>query len=133
MLEIFACDIEPTSEPVTFSEMIGRYYPNYKAGLNEFIELRIDSSYVHYFKSKKGIEYFDSSYYGLYYEMADSTRPVVLFYDFIDRYPLASSGGYSKTGSLDTLPHNWFPYVLKTDNKIMIKRDSDKKQYYIRH
>ncbi len=46
-------DTFPPSEPFTESEIPGRYVANYDVGV-EYIELNSDSTYVHFWASKRG-------------------------------------------------------------------------------
>ena len=126
-------DIEPPSEPVTEAELVGTYAANYMAGLTETIELRTDSTYIYYFKSKDGKEHIDTNYWELHREGGDSSRPRIWLYDFSTRYPLEFMC-FSKDvkAELDTTRRDYHPYVFKRGSRIALKRCPNRNQYYIK-
>ena len=130
---IAGCDIEPTSEPVMQRDLYGIYYANYNTDSHEYIELRHDSIYIHYYKSPDGNKFCDTGVWRLVYELDRINRPLILFNGFINRYPL-DGHAYStwRYAVLDTMPKDWMPYAYKKKDLIMIKRYPNFNQYYIK-
>lgn len=129
---IIGCEVTPTSEKVRGDELIGIYIPNYRAGFAESIELKNGSVYIHYFKSFDNIEYYDTSEWRLEYIYEESTKPLVILYNFIDRYPLDAHAYCTwRSAVLDTMPKGWSPSILKRKGEIYIERIPTM-QFYIK-
>jgi hypothetical protein len=131
LLSLLNCDIRRSSEIVNEQQLIGIYKPNFDAGIDESIELMVDSIYIHYFKSKDSIEYFDTNRWDYRCVLNDSTKPMILFYGFINRYPMIRDEfSTSSAAKIDTIPYKWETYIFKKGDIIDIEKTPFAYQYY---
>ena len=90
-------DFYPPSEPFNESEIPGRYVASHGDG-REYIELREDSSYVHFWVSEDGIEHTEGDRWSFY--VRDSGYYSLSLWDFTRSYK-------HLLGSLE--PEGWNP------------------------
>jgi hypothetical protein len=82
------CEMEPMSEPVEYSEIIGTYEANYDAGLEDRLELSPDSTYIRYFVTREGREFTDTGRYIFSYDSDDHRRMSIMLFNFRLRFPV---------------------------------------------
>jgi len=134
LISIIGCDVDQKSGKFTPSEILGIYIANFNESTLEYLELKDNSMYIHYYKDSLGIEYIDSSSWRLAYDIPEQqSHPRIILESLIVRYPLelhCYSNSYRAT--LDTIPKGWSPYIKKINGKMYIERCPSRKQYYIK-
>jgi hypothetical protein len=102
------CEMEPMSEPVEYSEIIGTYEANYDAGLGNRLGLRPDSTYIRYFMTRDSMEFTDTGRYIFFYRSGDRRKASIRLFDFRLRFTVdpMSPVKYSdeEDAVLDSLP-----------------------------
>ena len=120
------------SDPIKESEIYGKYVANYNDDrLEEFVELREDSIYIHYTKFDD-LVYIDTGVYVLWKERDDNSIHVNLR-GFVRRFPQNYYHHYDPYGKIDTASwKGWGTYIKKgiVNNKIIIYYAEDYSQYY---
>lgn len=128
---IISCyDIDPTSDPIEVEDIAGKYTAGFGLMENDYIELKDDSTFIHYFKTISGKLYIDTGFWE--YIASEKYHQYTLVLDnFKIRYPQWEGCYYNaEAGVFDTMPIRQ-PYNLyKNKNRISIKFCPSRNQFY---
>jgi hypothetical protein len=135
-LTALSCDTYPPSEPFTESEVPGRYVAHFHSG-QEYIDLKSDSIYSHFYRSPDGSEYYDSGSWRL---IDRSIREEgyegyyrIRLTDFVTRYPVNACFVYDpESGRVDTLTQLLSFTFKKKDGKLRIVRHPVYENEYVK-
>jgi hypothetical protein len=87
-LIVLSCNVSPTSDPISRSDLIGEYEGKWHGGQSDKLTLNADSTYVREFTSFDGQHYVDRGKWELLYLRSDSDLTCVdlTLLGFIDRF-----------------------------------------------
>ena len=115
----------PYSEMVLWEDIHGRYYANF-GSLGYCIELREDSTYIHWQEAEDGRLYVDTGVYVFHKEAGFYS---LTLRDFSRRFPETWTC-YDPEGVVDTTRQNWGTYIFKESGLLSITYCPNCKQYY---
>jgi len=127
------CEMEwEISQPVEFSEIIGTYEAKHDSALVDRIQLRSDSTYVHFFVSIDGKEHTDTGGFWFRHLRNDARRTSIGFLQFRHRFARRAEPTVSpKYYPTDTVPTTWVTRFFKSeDGKLQIVRPTVKESYF---
>jgi len=126
ILSTLACECPtPYSEPIAWPEIHGRYYANF-GSLGYCIELREDSTYVHWQETEDDRLHVDSGVY-VFYKETGFYR--LILKDF-ERKFRQHWDCYNSDGVVDTTRQGWGTYIHKENGQLSITYCPRRKQYY---
>ncbi len=134
LISTSGCDVDRESEKFTRPEILGKYVANFNEGASEYLELKENNRYIHYYRDSLGTEDIDSSGWRLIYDIPEQqSHPRIILESLIVRYPVdVHCFSDSYRAILDTIPKGWSPYIKKINGKMYIERCPSGKQYYIK-
>jgi hypothetical protein len=139
------------SDPIEINQIYGKYYANF-GEKDEYIEIREDTTYVHYYFSENGHQHIDSGYWqfqginliiapdtaksyigkGSWKFTTECSKYRIAFYDFtrrtLEQYGFKPHEHMKKI--IDTTKFTWQTCFYRLQNKMIIKIDNE--YYYVR-